>query len=194
MKLLTSITILALTSSGAIACSVSPSGLAVGQLLDFNKPVRAANDCSFENAGVEDNISGSAAVDEGQGFVTQVVEEYGQSVCYHSRSEQLIISDCANGSVSTISGRATDEPIDPSAPPVVMIGGTFTVENTLSVIGEPLFVNGRDMNGILELAEQKNIRTGSHVILFDEIEQDWDRPGNTCGCDLYYPNSAGASQ
>lgn len=146
-------------------------------------PIAVLPDCAFSEAGQGyfDFFDGTAARDLGNGLITQTYSKTGQCP---GTSETLVVVDCTTGEMIEILGKEY-----PAAD-----GFGHSVEGILAPKGT-IRLNARTT--IAKLAATSERRGYDHwrdVTSRLGYLNAQNRPDPTCGCRLFYPDSAGGSE
>jgi hypothetical protein len=147
-----------------------------------DEPVQVNPDCSYTNGGQTFNnqIDGSAAVKVGNGLIAYEVTDY--NACGYF--EHLVVVDCNSGQMIGIDGRPWED-------------GTFggTRASLLYPPKGAIRLNSKTtIDKLVQVAERKGYTYWQDIEARLRALKKKNRPDPTCGCALFYPESAGAKQ
>lgn len=174
----------ALSPFAAMACSPGDVPAAL-QMIAGDRPIRVRPDCSFTRAGqsIADVGRGTAATDVGGGRVSQVVA-FGEHTC--SIDEYVLVADCGSREAVLIQGGENPDGegtgIIHSADLVLKPRGPINIEKVTSI------------RRLSELAHQRGFAVVPGVDGFVSAMRKKNRFDPFCGCKLFYPDQAEASQ
>ena len=176
---------------GATACTfIEPTFWEIVGFRINSKPVESASDCSFENGGLSDQLSGGAAMDLGKGRIAQRLLPRRSS-----KEDDFLVADCKSREVVRIrSGfRADEDYIEDSC------GFLYGEYHALVAPAGPLsLAAGSTLTELVTAAGAtgKAARHGQVHLLFEDgygkKYRKKDRIDVLCGCKVFYPSSAGA--
>lgn len=167
--------------SGVSACSAVSHG--------YTHTYRDLEQCGgihfFDN---DFTVQLEGAFDLGLGFVRQRL--YGKSTGCIGREVALIVMDCTNGVAVAIGGYHEDDsaPIVIDAPPTPLNLVSSAIAASISLT-RPLSISQ-----INELAADVNVNYSVVMTTTSPISMDGFSFQLGCACQLYYPDSPGASQ
>jgi hypothetical protein len=150
-----------------------------------DRPIRANPDCSFTHAGrtAFDVGEGSATEDLGKGRVSQIIS-FGEHAC--SINEYALVTDCRSQKALLI--RGADNPDG---------GGTGVIHSVDIVVkpdGPISLREGRSISELADRARKRGFTVVSDVEAFVLALRKKNRFDPFCGCKVYYPEFAEASQ
>jgi len=176
----------ALLAAMTLACVPS---LALACVIDMpppdwrDPPISVRSDCSFSDAGQGyfDFFVGSEARDLGNGVVHQTYSQTGQCP---GTSETLVVVDCTTGEMVEILGKEY-----PAAD-----GFGHSVKDILVPKGA-IRLNARTtIAKLVATSERRGYEYWRDVTSRRDYLNPQNRPDPTCGCRLFYPDSAGGSE
>jgi hypothetical protein len=205
MKLFASF-LLGMSAQAAFACD--PPVYTLEQAARVEKPVEIGAACEFVDSDavsadgewfLQRTIVGDPVVDHGNGKISQKLSQKGCGV-----TEHLLVIDCSAGEAVALLG-AEDPSIDTDdyyeseqlirfiQPPY----GKFEVTGETSI---PRLARMARRNGVVfvrdipRLLDEDYFARDGRVFFFEVPDRDLgdDRYAISCGCQLYYPGSAGA--
>lgn len=164
-------------ASTAQACVIAPPKSAFDQaiynLLE-NKRVHQKHDCSFVNGGSNDNITGAAAVDLGQGRVGQVIQD----------GDAMVVAVCAEHQVVILEGVGVG--VDETSCGALIVYDKTTIDRISSKFD---FHAGKDFAGFLRHMDKVGMGHTEYLNGWLEMEQPKDSVDLLCGCEVFYPDT-----
>lgn len=155
---------LAVASTGAFACSFEP----VPSLQ--NKRVVQASDCSFENGGSQEWITGDAVQDLGDGKTVQIVRAFFTS--------GLVLADCSTSESIVVLGPIVSET---SCGPEHRADGLLSPEGNLQIDAS------KPLSEAVVAARQLDLDVWLSAERWNMREKRKDRFDVMCGCKNFYP-------
>jgi len=163
------------TGSQALACLPPPT-----PLIWFDRGVKVAADCSFERAGENhySDVLGDAAVDLGNGFVSQVYKN--RHFC--GTDSSIAVVDCNNERSVLIEGAPhPDDPVDWGGGPI------HSVDWVIDENGPVQLTSVSSLDEVTAVAEQASLTVAKDASVFFENLKRRNRYDPLCGCELFYP-------
>ena len=186
--LISGATALSCIGGAAFACSYDFTKTPPAEIRKQSKRVAVDRQCRTINVGVWDNYSLGGATDLGNGRVQQVVND---------DKSMVVLADCNTREATMLRGTATQIG-ETSCGPIYEYASVTGPKAIVALNqGETLndLVEIVDVAGVTELNPVEQFFTFTdfpHSNRYDVSRKD--KFNLLCGCDVYYPNSPGASK
>jgi hypothetical protein len=174
----------------SLACEPALDERTLSEIRSLSKPVAVDRLCRTINAGVYDNLSLGPVTDLGNGRIQQVLGEVGQS--------SVLVADCNTSEATILLGAVTATDDSNTCGPF------YTYAD---LVGENAMMSlavGANLHELVDLAVARGATEINPLEYFFMFSKAWeselypvprkDRFDLLCGCQLYYPRSAGANE
>ena len=187
--------------SSADACELTVSDDSPFGLRVRSEPVTVDNQCRTNNIGVGDHLSLGQAQDLGNGRISQSISDRRFSQVAGHSDTRVFLADCNTREATILLGPVANEHDFGCGP-------TYDFEPLIGPAAAIDLTTGDDLHQLTEVAEAAGARELNPLEIFfkfnisvssrgfDDVYDVGrkDRFNLLCGCDRFYPNSAGASQ
>jgi hypothetical protein len=186
--LLTTFVAVSVMADAACACSPAFDERSLSEIRSLSKPVAVDPQCRTINAGVYDALSLGPAINLGNGRIQQVLGGSDQS--------RVLLADCNTRELTILQGTETVIGED-SCGPTSIYADLAGEDAMMSLDG------GANLHELVDMAAARGVTEINPREYFFMFSKAWeselhavgrkDRFDLLCGCKLYYPESAGAS-
>jgi hypothetical protein len=188
--LLTASAAVSVFANSVSACEPALDERTLSEIRSLSKPVAVDRLCRTINAGVYDNLSLGPVTDLGNGRIQQVLDGSDQST--------VLVADCNTSEATILLGAVTTTDDGNSC------GPTYTFADLAGENAMMSLAAGADLHELVDLALAQGATEINPLEYFFMFSKAWesdlhpvprkDRFNLLCGCQLYYPQSAGAKE